>query len=166
MLTLLNISNNLGSMDTFSPTAEEIELLERYVLTSSGGPSPQIPKLVLSDGTALELSAQMAKIFGLIAQDFSAGRSISIISHHTKLTTQEAADFLGLSRPTLIKLLTQYLIPFETIGRHRKINFSDVQALQEKLASAQRDAITKMRELSDIELDSEESLANNPLIRD
>jgi len=153
-------------MDTFSPTAEEIELLERYVLTSSGGPSPQIPKLVLSDGTALELSAQMAKIFGLIAQDFSAGRSISIISHHTKLTTQEAADFLGLSRPTLIKLLTQYLIPFETIGRHRKINFSDVQALQEKLASAQRDAITKMRELSDIELDSEESLANNPLIRD
>jgi len=120
----------------------------------------------LYDGTALELSAQVAKILRLIAQDFSAGRSISIISHQTKLTTQEAADFLGLSRPTLIKLLTQYLIPFETIGRHRKINFADVQTLQEKLASAQRDAITKMRELSDIELDSEESLANNPLIRD
>ena len=151
-------------MDTFSPTAEEIELLERYVLTSSRGPRPQIPKLVLSDGTALELSAQVAKILRLIAEDFSAGRSISIISHQTKLTTQEAADFLGLSRPTLIKLLTQHLIPFETIGRHRKINFADVQALREKLASSQRNAITKMRELSDIELDSDESLANNPLI--
>jgi len=153
-------------MDTFSPTAEEIELLERYVFTSSRGPRPQIPKLVLSDGTALELSAQVAKILRLIAEDFSAGRSISIISHQTKLTTQEAADFLGLSRPTLIKLLTQHLIPFETIGRHRKINFADVQALREKLASSQRNAITKMRELSDIELDAEESLANNPLIRE
>jgi len=125
-------------MHTFSPTAEEIELLERYVSTSSRGPGSRIPKFVFSDGTALELSAQVAKILRLIAHDFSEGRSISIISHQAKLTTQEAADFLDLSRPTLIKLLTQYLIPFETIGRHRKINFADVQALQEKLASAQK----------------------------
>jgi len=153
-------------MHTFSPTAAEIGLLERYVPTSSRGPGPQTPKLVFSDGTALELSAQVAKILRLIARDFSEGRSISIISHQTKLTIQEAADFLGFSRPTLVKLLTQYLIPFETIGRHRKIYFADVQALQEKLASAQKDAITKMRELSGIELDSEKNLANNPLIRD
>ena len=60
------------NIHTFSSTAEEIELVERWILTSSLGPSPQIPKLVLSDGTALELSAQVAQILRLIAQGFSA----------------------------------------------------------------------------------------------
>lgn len=41
----------------------------------------------------------------------SHGLAISIAAHNTMLTTQEAADLLNISRPTLVRLLTDGEIP-------------------------------------------------------
>ena len=58
------------------------------------------------------------------------GQAITIAPRAQRLTTQEAADLLGVSRPTLVKLLEDGRIPYETPGRHRRIKLVDLLTYQ------------------------------------
>lgn len=51
--------------------------------------------------------------------------------HRTVLTTQEAADLLGITRPTLVRLLEAGKIPYTSPGRHRRVELSDVLEFQQ-----------------------------------
>ena len=57
------------------------------------------------------------------------GKSESVDPHNDMpLTTTQASSRLGMSRPFLIKLLDQGVIPFHHVGRDRRILLSDVNA--------------------------------------
>jgi excisionase family DNA binding protein len=96
-------------------------------------------------GQVIELPPQVATLFNRIFEDFSSGKSITIISHDAKMTTQQAADHIGVSRPTLIKLLEKYDVPVETIGRHRRIDFGAVKKLKSQLKSTQSSILRDLR---------------------
>nr|WP_245622137.1 helix-turn-helix domain-containing protein [Corynebacterium oculi] len=59
------------------------------------------------------------------------------------LTTQEAADFLGVSRPTLVKLLEQEQLPCKRTSRggHQRIRLGDVLSYRDKKHSCRREAL-------------------------
>ena len=46
------------------------------------------------------------------------------------LSTQEAADILGVSRPTLVKLLESGQIPFTKVNTYRRVAMIDVIAFR------------------------------------
>lgn len=73
------------------------------------------------------LTPELADVLLKVADQLSRGRAVFIAPYNTQLTTQEAADFLGISRPTLVKLLENGTIPFEKVGRHRRVLLSDLQ---------------------------------------
>jgi excisionase family DNA binding protein len=67
-----------------------------------------------------------------VVHAFVLGQAISIVPQEREMTTQEAADFLNVSRPHLIKLLEQGEIPYILVGSHRRINSLALMKYKEK----------------------------------
>ena len=74
------------------------------------------------------------------------GKVVTLVPRTQRLTTQEAADFLGVSRPTMVKLLEDGKIPYEQPGRHRRIMFTDLLAYTERQHADRRAALDRMTE--------------------
>lgn len=90
------------------------------------------PRLVLGDGDSIELPAEVVDILQRVAAAMRSGHAISVVPRDTVLSTQEAADMLGISRPTLVRLLEEGEIPFTKPRRHRRILLADVVTYQDR----------------------------------
>jgi len=83
----------------------------------------------------------------------SKGDAVTIVPFHAELTTQEAANFLNVSRPYLIQLLEKELIPYRRVGRHRRILFEDIVRYKEKSKAKSRKARQELtQEAQDLDL--------------
>ncbi len=80
-----------------------------------------------------------------VLTELGEGNSVRLVPVHAELTTQETADLLNLSRPTLIRLLDEGALPYHRVGNRRKVKFSDLRAYQQKL---EQDRLAALSELS------------------
>jgi excisionase family DNA binding protein len=95
-------------------------------------------------GESVALPPEVRQLLADVVRTMRRGQAITLAPLGQQLTTQEAADLLGISRPTLIKLLEQGQIPYETPGRHRRLRLVDVLAFQELRRSEQREALREL----------------------
>jgi excisionase family DNA binding protein len=149
-------------METFLAPADNAEVLSVASILNRAS-IPESPRLVV-DGQAIELSQELASVLKYVANQLSTGNSVSIMAHEAKLTTQDAAEFIGVSRPTLIKLIEDHKVPIELIGRHRRIAFGDLLIMQDSMRAQQREALARMREAS-LKAGEYDADIENPLIR-
>ena len=96
----------------------------------------------------VELSKNLVSLVEQMALSVKARETVTFISGTELMTTQQAADYLGYSRPTLIMLLDKFSVPFSRVGRHRKIKFEDVENLK---MAIREDQETFLREMSQLE---------------
>jgi excisionase family DNA binding protein len=102
------------------------------LLIGHGGDSPvEIPE------TVHELLVQ---ILDLMRQ----GKAISIIPVTQDLTTQQAAEVIGVSRPFFVKLIEAGALPFHLAGTHRRVYLRDLLAYKERRDRARHAAIERM----------------------
>lgn len=92
----------------------------------------------------IKIPLEALRLFAKILKAMSQGNPISIVPIATEMTTQAAAEFLGCSRPHLVKLLETGKIPFIKIGKHRRVKFEDLSRYKTEMKRNQEEAIIKI----------------------
>lgn len=92
------------------------------------------------------LPPEIIEVLLTVAEAMARGLAVTVAPVHTTLTTQQAADLLGVSRPTLVGLLEQGQIPYEKPGRHRRVRLADLLDHQRRIRDQQATALDEMVE--------------------
>jgi excisionase family DNA binding protein len=92
----------------------------------------------------VKIPASAARLLVQIPDEMSRGNAVKIVPVHAELTTQEAADLLNVSRPTLIQTLEQGQIPFRKVGPHRRIPFAKAIEYKRKLEADRKAALAEL----------------------
>jgi excisionase family DNA binding protein len=79
-----------------------------------------------------------------ILEEMARGNAVTLIPVHTELTTQEAANMLNISRPSLIRLLDEGKIEYRKIGTHRSVKFESLMAYKRKGDAERRAALAEL----------------------
>lgn len=139
----------MNSIDEIKkPSKEEQQVaLESYnaldaVLKQISSQNPEIE--IEETGERIKIPIQALRLLSKILYATAQGKPISIVPLAMEVTTQSAADFLGCSRPHLVKLLEQGIIPFTTVGRHRRIKFEDLQKYKKAMKASQKKLLIQM----------------------
>ncbi len=100
--------------------------------------------LVGADAVAHDLPDEVRQVLTQAVRAMADGHAVTVASRGTVLTTKNAADVLGVSRPTLVRLLEAGEIPFTKPVRHRRVLLEDVLAYQQRLREVRRNELAAM----------------------
>ena len=87
---------------------------------------------LVADGQRVDLPDEVFQVLVRVAQAMAQGKAVTVAPVELRLTTSQAADMLGVSRQTLIRLLDDGQLPYEQPRRHRLLRLSDVLAFKER----------------------------------
>jgi excisionase family DNA binding protein len=108
-------------------------------------------KLRVPDGAA-NRTAEIALTPGLsgllldLLRHIGKGDAVTLVPVSQMLTTQQAADVLNVSRPFLISLLEKGAIPYELVGRHRRIKAETLFAYKQERSQRRSLALSDLAE--------------------
>jgi excisionase family DNA binding protein len=66
------------------------------------------------------------------------GEGVMIVPSTQEMTTQSAADMLGVSRQYVVQLLEEGKIPFHKVGTHRRVAMRDILEYRRKRDAARK----------------------------
>ncbi|MGO4699910.1 helix-turn-helix domain-containing protein [Dyella sp. 2RAB6] len=128
------------------PTPEEAEaarssgrLLAAYLGEGGSG------RIMVIDGDGtIDVPVSALRMLVEILANMAEGKAVNIIPVKAELTTQQAADFLNVSRPHLVSLLEAGAIDFHKTGTHRRIYASDLLAYHQQRDAQSRSALDEL----------------------
>lgn len=87
----------------------------------------------LEQGQPIQVPATMASFLSDVLRHAQQGDHLTVLTAEQELSTIEAAELLGVSRPFLVgNLLEAGVIPFHYVGSHRRVYARDLTAYQQE----------------------------------
>lgn len=144
--------------DDLAGVARVHDFLAAHEAAGREAPVPRYFLAGAATGDQVEIPEEIHRVLLQVIDSMQRGLAVSILPQSKTLTTQQAADLLGISRPTLVKLLDEQKLPFERVGTHRRVLLVDVMAFRDRRRQEQYDALEEMRSTLDDETPVEEIL--------
>ncbi|RUT09969.1 excisionase [Dulcicalothrix desertica PCC 7102] len=116
---------------------EEIKLIKQLEKVLRSGSQSKIH----NNGEQVVIPESVLIMWHQVVHAMALGQTVSIVPQQQEMTTQEAADFLNVSRPYLIKLLEQGQIPYIKVGSHRRVNLLDLSKYKEERDKTRREGM-------------------------
>ena len=98
----------------------------------------------LGDGDPLALPPELGRVLAAALAEVATGHAVEVRTVADELTTQEAADLLGVSRPFVVKLVDSGELPARRVGTHRRLRRDDVLAHRDQMRTTQAAALAEL----------------------
>jgi len=118
-------------------TAQSAEATLRVLRSRGRKPAT----LVGPNGQSVSLTQPVLDSFDQVLDIYAGGVSPVIVSNTGDLSTQDVAQLLGVSRPTVIRLTDNGRLPCTRTGTHRRYKTADVIAYRKQRVIEQQDAL-------------------------
>lgn len=102
------------------------------------------PRITTEDGTVLDVPGPVTEALAEILEAVADGERALILRSPDDLTTEKAAAILGVSRPTVVRLIESGRLPARMVGTHRRLTLGDVLAHREVSAKRRTAALDEM----------------------
>jgi len=124
-----------------TPNSDEIKIAQESSRTLSRFLKKNLKVQIAETKEIVELPVSAVRLLVDLLANMAKGNAVTLIPIHAELTTQQAADLIGISRPFLIKLLEDGEIDFHMVGTHRRIYFQDLRNYMDKNKKAREEAL-------------------------
>jgi len=102
------------------------------------------PRIATDDGTVLDLPQPVLDALAELLEAAADGERALVLRSPEQLTTGQAAAVLGVSRPTVVRLIEAGKLPARMVGTHRRLTLGDVLAYREATAAKRQAALDEM----------------------
>ena len=125
--------------DAPSPSARHIRLRDVVHLA----------RFLHAEDAAHEVPPATLRLLSQILALMARQQTFVLYPESSELTTKQAAELLGVSRPFLIGILESGAIPHRKIGRHRRVLMKDVLAYKKTMQLNRRAALDELVKASE-----------------
>ncbi|QDV39556.1 excisionase family DNA-binding protein [Tautonia plasticadhaerens] len=113
-----------------APAGEDDRLLAAEASRRLAAPHDRQARLQFGaagrDAEVVDLPAAALPLLRQLLDGIAAGEPVAVVAGDDELSTQQAADLLGVSRPFLVGLLERGAMPFRKVGAHRRVRACDL----------------------------------------
>jgi excisionase family DNA binding protein len=125
-------------MEVLTPSEEEVSAARQLEAKLRSTPGSHVRLVFTVEGEEHVLLGQSGRFVRALIHEIARGRPVGLVDLERDLSTTEAAELLGVSRPTLVRLLKQDLIPYRQVGSHRRVPHAALLEYRKQHAAAPR----------------------------